>query len=161
MTLGRIFDKNENGVFVQADSDGELNFFLRYDSCNDSKIVGELVLQGYENDVRIVDFIRKCPYGVWATAKVTESVSIETLNNDLERDGDNPIVFDLFKDIETEYVCLYNPHSEEWLLFDYEEGKEMSAPNYGVAISNGATPDDCISSAVRMWEIDPRTVLIG
>lgn len=160
MTLGRIFDKNQNGVFVQADSDGELNFFLRCESCNDSQTIGELVLKGFENDVRIVEFIRKCN-GVWATAQISENISIETLNNDLEREGDNPIVFDLFKDIETEYVCLYNPHSQEWLLFNYEYGKDLYAPNYGVAISNGATPEDCISSAVRMWEIDPRTVMIG
>ena len=56
------------------------------------------------------------------------------------------------------YVCLYNPHSEEWLLFEYIENKELYAPNYGCPIYNGATPEDCITGACEMWDISPEEV---
>lgn len=59
-----------------------------------------------------------------------------------------------------DYIVLFNPHSEEWLLFDYEEDKEEYAPNYGVAISNGKTIDETINSAVKMFNINPSKVKI-
>lgn len=56
------------------------------------------------------------------------------------------------------YICLWNPHSQEWLLFEYIPGKEKYAPNYGCPIYNGPTPKECIAGAAEMWDIDPETV---
>jgi len=59
------------------------------------------------------------------------------------------------------YICLFNPHSQEWLLFDYVEGKEQYAPNYGTALMNGHSPENCINKAVEMWEINPDDVEVA
>lgn len=56
------------------------------------------------------------------------------------------------------YICLYNDHSGEWLLFKYVRGREKYAPNYGCPIINGPTPDDCIDSAVEMFGVNPDEV---
>ena len=56
------------------------------------------------------------------------------------------------------YICLCNPHSQEWLVFDYVEGQEKYAPNYGCPITSGKTPEDAIAGAVDMFSIDPDTV---
>ena len=59
------------------------------------------------------------------------------------------------------YICLWNPHSQEWLLFNYVHGRDKYAPNYGCPISNGRTPEDCISGAIDMFGIDPETVEVA
>lgn len=56
------------------------------------------------------------------------------------------------------YIVLYNPHSDEWLLFNYVEGREKYAPNYGTPVSNGPTPRDAIDMAVDMFGVNPDEV---
>ena len=46
----------------------------------------------------------------------------------------------------SKYICLFNPHSEEWLLFDYVEDKVPYAPNYGTPLCSGPTPQECIDA---------------
>ena len=62
---------------------------------------------------------------------------------------------------EPKYICLHNPHSSEWLLFHYEYGKEKYAPNYGTALYNGDTPNECIEGAIRMFDIQREEIEIG
>lgn len=56
------------------------------------------------------------------------------------------------------YVVLFNPHSEEWLVFKYDENKELYAPNYGTPIANGKTIEDAIDFAVSVFDINPNEI---
>ena len=56
------------------------------------------------------------------------------------------------------YIVLYNPHDGRWKLFEYIEGKEKYAPNYGCPIVDGATPGEALAAAVNMFGIDPDEV---
>ena len=56
------------------------------------------------------------------------------------------------------YICLCNPHSSEWLVFDYVPGRERYAPNYGTPITGGPTPKEAIKAAEEMFGINPENV---
>ena len=56
------------------------------------------------------------------------------------------------------YICLCNPHDSEWKVFDFVEGREKYAPNYGTPLSNGATPEDAIQMAVDVFGINSNEV---
>lgn len=58
------------------------------------------------------------------------------------------------------YIVLWNNHSQEYLLFDYEENKDKYAPTYGTPISNGKTIDEAINMAVDLFNINPDEVKI-
>lgn len=62
--------------------------------------------------------------------------------------------------MKEQYICLYNPHSEEYLVFRYDEQKQPYAPNYGCPISNGKTPEEAIDMA-SMFNINPKNVING
>lgn len=66
------------------------------------------------------------------------------------------------KMINPKYICLYNPHNRQWLLFNYQKDKTPYAPNYGTPLYNGDTPKDCITGATEMFEdIDSNDIIIG
>ena len=51
------------------------------------------------------------------------------------------------------YICLPNPHDGEWKVFKKQEGKDAYAPTYGCPISTGATYEEAVEEAHRMWDI--------
>ena len=59
------------------------------------------------------------------------------------------------------YICLWNPHSQEWFLFDYVYGQDKYAPTYGCAIFNGPTPEECIAGAGEMFGIKAEDVEVA
>ena len=59
------------------------------------------------------------------------------------------------------YICLWNPHSQEWLLFNYKYGQDKYAPNYGTPLTGGATPEECIDYAVDLFGVNPADVEVA
>jgi len=60
--------------------------------------------------------------------------------------------------MEPKYICLPNPHSGEWLVFDYVHGREKYAPHYGCPLTSGETPEDAIHDAESIFGVAPDEV---
>ena len=57
------------------------------------------------------------------------------------------------------YIILFNPHDDEYKMFEYVDGRKLYAPNYGCCISNGKTREECFESAHQMFNIQKDEVI--
>ena len=56
-------------------------------------------------------------------------------------------------------IILWNPHDEQYKMFDYDPEKEAYAPNYGCAIATGRTYESCKENGCKCWGINPEDVV--